>query len=163
MRIRRYPQHMQGTPGAEHYLVHGEYPADDQEAWWDAFEIAGAVLHRPAVAEAQWQNIRDRVVAAWITARPGSRPWAWWRFDAPQGEAPAWLRGTYQAGWWRAPRRQLGGPAEGRVWPGDRAFGVPREFPSGARYESEAVYLARHGRLTAEERRRLTSDGGEDA
>src|SRR5215216_2401874 len=30
----------------------------------------------------RWHAVSDDVLAAWIEARPGSRPPAWWRFEA---------------------------------------------------------------------------------
>lgn len=32
-----------------------------------------------------WETHREELVADWITSNPGSRPWAWWEFDAPEG------------------------------------------------------------------------------
>ena len=34
--------------------------------------------------EAGWRELREAVLTAWGAARPGSRPWAWWQFDAPE-------------------------------------------------------------------------------
>ena len=31
-----------------------------------------------------WRACRDEVVAGWIRKHAGSRPFAWWRFDAPE-------------------------------------------------------------------------------
>ena len=30
-----------------------------------------------------WRTHRDEVLAEWVESRPGHRPRAWWRFDAP--------------------------------------------------------------------------------
>src|SRR4051812_27656415 len=32
----------------------------------------------------QWGVIRAEVVATWAAAHPGTRPWAWWHFTAPE-------------------------------------------------------------------------------
>src|SRR4051794_23886652 len=39
-----------------------------------------------AAAREAWEIMRDKIMAEWIREQPGTRPWAWWRFDAP---APA--------------------------------------------------------------------------
>ena len=31
-----------------------------------------------------WQKHREVLLAEWIEDNPGTRPWAWWRFDAPE-------------------------------------------------------------------------------
>ncbi|HXH05749.1 MAG TPA: hypothetical protein VNI83_04075 [Vicinamibacterales bacterium] len=30
-----------------------------------------------------WREWGEAILAAWIRERPGTRPWAWWQFDAP--------------------------------------------------------------------------------
>lgn len=39
--------------------------------------------------KAVWNNLRDVVLAKWIAINPGTRPWGWWRFDAPERRRPA--------------------------------------------------------------------------
>ena len=31
-----------------------------------------------------WEDLRDEVLADWIAERPGTRPYAWWKYDAPE-------------------------------------------------------------------------------
>lgn len=31
-----------------------------------------------------WEELRDELLALHIAERPGSRPWAWWQYDAPE-------------------------------------------------------------------------------
>ncbi|HWL93850.1 MAG TPA: hypothetical protein VNT79_09970, partial [Phycisphaerae bacterium] len=31
-----------------------------------------------------WECLRDELLPKWIEENPGSRPWAWWAFDAPE-------------------------------------------------------------------------------
>jgi hypothetical protein len=31
-----------------------------------------------------WRRHGPTVLADWVRRRPGTRPWAWWRFDAPE-------------------------------------------------------------------------------
>ncbi len=89
-----------------------------------------------------WEAFGRKLLAEFITEKPGRRPWAWWHFDAAR------------------PRRKLddGPPDEGE---GSLYFGVPvaagsMGIPRGE-YETEAEYLNRHGLLTAAERRALAA------
>ncbi len=34
--------------------------------------------------QATWDQYRDEILADWIRVRPGTRPYAWWRFDSPE-------------------------------------------------------------------------------
>lgn len=95
-----------------------------------------------------WEEHREALLMQWIEAHPGTRPEAWWRFDASE------------------PRRRVAGP-EGierdrlmaefeERWPGMSTVrcghqGLPGvQLPEDA-YESEAAYLRRHGLITSEE------------
>src|SRR5262245_14128434 len=81
---------------------------------------------------------------------PGSRPWGWWRFEAPP-----------------EPRRRIGGHGvslreqpDCLEWERELSFGMPRYWASYAQgdppqFESEVDYLKRHGLLTEEEERVL--------
>lgn len=62
----------------QHYLVTGELPDDTD---FELFALAG---HNKAALRAAWDSARDEVLAEWIRDHPGTRPWAWWRFDAPR-------------------------------------------------------------------------------
>lgn len=31
-----------------------------------------------------WEELRDELLNEWIMERPGTRPWGWWRYDAPE-------------------------------------------------------------------------------
>src|SRR4051812_33130595 len=33
---------------------------------------------------AAWEALKATILPEWIRTRPGTRPWAWWRFDAPE-------------------------------------------------------------------------------
>jgi hypothetical protein len=62
------------TPGQRAYLTTGVYRAEGFTYW-------GWVQH--GVAET-WAVVRDEWLAGWIEAHPGTRPWAWWQYTAPQ-------------------------------------------------------------------------------
>jgi hypothetical protein len=35
-------------------------------------------------AREAWEIMREKIMADWVREQPGTRPWAWWRWDAPQ-------------------------------------------------------------------------------
>jgi hypothetical protein len=94
----------------------------DRERWEYLF------LTKPDTLEAHWRIQRDDVLAWWIKRHPGTRPWCWWRFDAPED------------------RRQIGGtgypaseaPDHGVTW---LWCGVDPKHPPIV--ESQAAYLKR--------------------
>lgn len=101
-----------------------------------------------------WQRFREAVIAEWVAAHPGARPWAEWKYSLPE-----------------LSRRRLGGsgtpmlPPEGewQVNGGLAAFGAPLYWhdvdPADPPvYESQAAYLQRRGLLTAEEQKRLSTE-----
>lgn len=114
----------------------------------DAYGDGGRFDHE--AAHRDWNEHREEILEAWLQrdeagrGGPGTRPWAWWAFDAPrelrrvvEGEVP-WL------------------PIEN--WPRDTSFGKPTRFaldPSAMRWEAEVIYLTRHGLVMPAERRAL--------
>jgi hypothetical protein len=112
-----------------------------------------------------WLTVRDGLLEEWIASHPGTRPWAWWQYDAPELERVR-LTGTgddYSV---------LGGAQS-------YSFGVPDywldrdlveyyrrtgRFPHDGidpddppTFESQATYLERHALFVPGERRRLTA------
>ena len=87
-----------------------------------------------------WAEYGDAIVAEWISHSPGSRPWAWWKYTAPE------------------PRRRLGGTgmAVSEKYPGVAplwAYGLPIGWECGAPiFETQAAYLKRLGLLLPGER-----------
>jgi hypothetical protein len=137
-------------------------------------------------ARARWEQVRAGLLASYIHAHPGTRPWAWWRFDSPRatvlprvGVLPPWLSAITCE-----PRRRLAGTGtavcEVLNCSPEFAFGRPTHFldadllaayqrrgndlagaePYAASdppvYESEAEYLRRHALLEPAAARRLT-------
>jgi hypothetical protein len=99
---------------------------------------------RPAGAlERLWRAHGSVLLAEHVAVRPGTRPWAWWTFDAPPDA-----------------RKRLGGT--GTPLGTERWFGAPRYYGEDydtrdrPRYEPERDYLRRHGLLTPGE---LAQDG----
>ncbi len=92
-----------------------------------------------------WEAHCMQLLADWVLENPGTRPWAWWRWDAPAEF-----------------RRRIGGigTALTKCLDGESApfFGMPRcyagdyEDKDPPKFESEREYLARHGLLTRVEK-----------
>ena len=81
--------------------------------------------------KAAWMELRDELLPTWIEQHPGTRPYAWWRFEAPE------------------PRRQVS-PGPESLGPAT-SFGCPslfRGIPHDGMFETEAEYLERLGLLT---------------
>lgn len=109
-----------------------------------------------------WEEAREKVLKWWIEARPGTRPSAWWRSDAPRMPkqwlgAPEWL--LQQVANAPEPRAWINGKRYSAVWAG----GVPH-FRHGALwgedyaaelFESQASYLKRHELLAKGEEARV--------
>jgi len=98
------------------------------------------------VARAAWQLHRQRILVAWIRKHPGTRPWSWWRWDAPP----------------RTRRRRIGGT--GTALPGTwNWYGRPSAYAGDydgsnpPRFEPEHEFLERHGLLAPRERAALKS------
>lgn len=110
-------------------------------------------------AECAWRRVRDRVLSFWTEQHPGSRPWAFWRFDAP---AP---KGTYPVddGRFCEPRRLLSGAGRPTyesvaIWP-RCGFGVLLQWDDTSEndpltFEAQSSYLRRHNLLTPGEAER---------
>lgn len=92
----------------------------------------------PAVKQA-WVDLRAELLPEHVRGCPGTRPWGWWQFDAPERL-----------------RRVLGGTLL-PIRDDQVAFGRTKVF-SGANindqpvWESQPAFLARHGLLTDTER-----------
>lgn len=124
-------------------------PADDPETWGDLWRRHRTALLRWWTADPgdQGGSIRP--------SGPGTRPWAWWHFDAPEPRRILFRDEATQT------------CAEAGIVPQGGfqfSFGIPVTYVdwSAARppiIEAEAVYLDRHDLLTARERRLL--DAGE--
>src|SRR5215204_3904336 len=66
--------------------------------------------------EKRWYAVRDDVLAAWIEDRPGTRPSAWWRFEAPEPRLPRETEAGYLI------RMNLWVPGEVKKWRGYIGF-----------------------------------------
>ena len=162
------------APELRHVLMTGEL------AKWDgAQHMFKQILLKPRDAPCRrlWRQWRESLLAAWVAEHPGTRPWAWWQFDAPRietipagREIPAWIqRDTPE------PSQRLGGRGtpcyEVLPWMPELPFGIPTPWQTASqeeyfddfvgeafdpddppRYESEARYLERYGLFLEGER-----------
>ncbi|MGU3496409.1 hypothetical protein ACLBXM_20415 [Xanthobacteraceae bacterium A53D] len=93
---------------------------------------------------ALWQTNGAAVVAEHIRQWPGTRPRRWWQLEAPGA------------------RERVGGTGTALFPDRNLRFGLPLLWEGvdpadPPTFESEAAYLKRHGLLTADEKRRLSS------
>jgi hypothetical protein len=98
---------------------------------WDWLESMGTDPLTDEQLKAVWDEVRDDFLTEFTSRHPGTRPWAWWHFEAPE------------------PRRQVrDGPRvdlSGGYW-----FGKPAWYsgmPPDDMFESERDYLQRLGLL----------------
>lgn len=85
--------------------------------------------------ETAWHEQRDAILPAWLKDRPGTRPIAWYAFEAP------------------GPRRFIGGIAEPVSWLLSNWICRPDVVDS--QHEREVDYLRRHGLLIGDEAERF--------
>jgi hypothetical protein len=110
---------------------------------------------------AAWNELRDQLMPQWIAEHPGTRPYAWWKFDLPERrrrtdgvihpfDDP--VRNT------EVELRAAQHP-QFREFAFDLFYGKPRclftQDDFGATYEGELAYLDRLNLLTPEERKEL--------
>ncbi len=114
-----------------------------------------------------WADQAKNIIQAWITERPGTRPWAWWEFDAPvmQNIKRRW-KGTFFMRWLKETRRQVSGQGVTSwenypAWIPRYFLGAPLDWDSIDEddppiFESEATYLDRFGLLSKSEKAKIS-------
>jgi hypothetical protein len=104
--------------------------------------------------EAAWNELRVPFMRQWIAEHPGSRPWAWWEFDAPERrQCVNDVHPFDRPDRWRETDRLCCAEIQRRtysLWYGCPALLGPGDFD--CRFESQPDYLDRLGLLTAQER-----------
>ena len=137
-------------------LLHGHDFMGDAFGNDEAFDVDSARL--------AWSELRDELIAEWIAESPGSRPFGFWMFDAPE---PMRRTGTmkFKPGIGpRSPRRfdrdsrefiaEADFPRDERIphwrehYQTADAAAIERFDQAHAVYESEHEYLERLGLLT---------------
>lgn len=127
--------------------MHNRKPLDGYRA------VAFFTVERERAAA--WHEHGEEITAAWLLEHPGTRPWAWWAFDATEPRrcvvgaellAPAGAPTAWEWVW----RKDFGVPAF-LQW-------RPRGYPGLPAVESQAAYLDRLHLLGVEERADLDDD-----
>jgi len=131
-----------------------------------------------------WRKHGEDIVADWIDEHSGSRPWAWWRWNAPEPRqrlggigtpahevlayAPTfrlgipvyWVR-PWEVAYYTGTARDVEGRLIGQEFAGRDFRGVAIDPADPPRYESQAAFLDRLGLLSPAERRALPADAFE--
>jgi hypothetical protein len=109
-----------------------------------------------------WHEHRERILADHIDVHPGTRPAAWWLWDAPRALPVTLGRfyGTTFAPAMVEPRCLLRGSGcplhEAAAFAPSYAYGIPAwcgDPDEPPEFETQAAYLKRHGLLLPAERR----------
>jgi hypothetical protein len=85
------------------YLALGKIPEPKQEGVLECFMLRGNRRNEKKM----WEKYKNFILADWLQNRPGTRPWAWWRFDAPRWQKS--FNGAYFEGTLPEPRQRVGG------------------------------------------------------
>jgi hypothetical protein len=122
------------------YFVAAEFPKVGDPRAGEFFELGAP--WSPAWRDL-WAEHGPRIVREFAEVHPGSRPWAWWQLDAPEGR-----------------RQTSGAPIErGALHDQVDTDGAPLAlayFAHGAvTFESEPAFLKRHGLLLEGEAGRI--------
>lgn len=146
------------------YLLTGKQQKEE-DSWWEIFAFTG---EKETVLSA-WEDLREELLPGWILEHPGTRPWGWWKHDAPKAKAPEIPK--WHLSEMVEPRKQLGGtgapswekypailPYYTRAIP-DSWEGIDPDDPPSV--ESEAAYLRRHKMFLPGEEKRIPVDAFE--
>lgn len=127
--------------GEFHARVRDRHGRRDREAERDAALVA---------MSAAWEDLRDYLLPTFIAEHPGTRPWAWWAFDAPEPREQ--VLSCEETGWRPITDRvSRGVPAEFAPIPSsEHPYGMFPPVPEPM-YESEFDYLMRLNLATDEE------------
>jgi hypothetical protein len=144
------------------------YLLDDRERSkqldaWEEFML-GAPHDNYAALRLLWNAYREQILEVWIREFPGTRPSAWWKFDAPRIALGTWP-GCFWDGKLPEPRLKLSGSG---IPSWDAGWAILPHFELGIAtswvhvlgddppvFESQASYLKRTGLLTASEQKSL--------
>jgi hypothetical protein len=130
---------------------------------WETFMVEDSRDNYSALRPL-WTEYREQVLKVWIAESPGTRPSAWWKFDAPRIAQGTWP-GCFWDGKLPEPRLKLSGSG---IPSWDAGWAILPHFELGIAtswvhvleddppvFESQASYLKRTGLLTASEQKSL--------
>jgi hypothetical protein len=100
--VKRKNRIEQESPWLLRFLATGKIPKPEEDGALKCWEMRG----KEEYIKKAWIKNRALISSDWIARKPGTRPWSWWRFDAPRWEREfnAWFNGTMPE-----PRKRLGG------------------------------------------------------
>lgn len=141
----------------------------EQVPEFDAYYIGTDWIYHSALdpdpVKVEWTISRKKILGSWISSHPGTRPYAWWCFDAPEARRRVGGTGTPKHEVLKyAPAYVFGIP---RYWitPQDTGIlgkagfkGKPVDINDPPLFESQAAYLERHGLLSDRETATLPED-----
>jgi hypothetical protein len=80
--------------------------------------------------EKRWRDVQEAVLAAWIEQHPGSRPTAWWKWEAHEPRGPRETQAAYldRLGLW-APGEKKARAANLREWAKQMKNWTPAQGP----------------------------------
>lgn len=129
------------------FLTAGKEPAKNKdgtasEELWDIFFIQ--CERGNAKLKKAWDIHKDEILKDWIAEKPFTRPWPWWKCDAPEM------------------RKRIKPASIEEVWPGSVSFelGIPTDINrtdpiKKSDFETELAYLKRLDLLTGPEKKQL--------
>jgi hypothetical protein len=144
---RRPPKDRDAIPAwARKFFLTGGQPGREEDGH-DEY-VSAYFFHMPGEPDLKdlWERWRGELLPAWIREHPGTRPWGWWRFDAPSHRLKVGGSGVLYPD---------GEQVAGFALPGDGFWDEDPDPKNPPLFESEAAFLKRHGLLDAAERSRV--------
>ena len=141
----------------------------DKVPEFDAYYVGADWIYHTALdpdpVRTEWPISRKKILKSWIAAHPGTRPYAWWCYDAPEVRQRVGVSMT-SAGMdsARTSAIMFGIP---RYWVTQQDIGIltrpgfrgkPVDSNDPPLFESQTAYLERHGLLTDAEKATLPGD-----
>jgi len=93
-------ERQQVDPSVIDFLFYGE-----AEPGTEAEKLNRSRFFDPDVIKRMWKTYQKELLSAWISEHPCSRPFSWWRYNAPTEPVPGWEHRHFDA----PQRRRLGG------------------------------------------------------
>ena len=106
------------------------------------YNFFGEAFADDADAEKCWRDHGPKIMRSWIKSSPGSRPWAWWKFDATERRRCTSGKHPFDEPDFESQRRKT------ELDIAELRFGIPQyysaeQIASKISFETEEVYLKR--------------------
>jgi len=133
---------------------------------FDAYYIGSDWLYHMALdpdpVKIEWVRSRKKILESWLSNHPGTRPYAWWCFEAPGNRLRVGGTGTAKHDVLQYAATCVFGIPRYWILPQDTGIltrpgfkGKPLDANDPPLYESQTTYLERHGLLTEFEKTAL--------